>query len=271
LTGAATTGSLDGKLHARPVAFAVTLNYDGQRRLTSVTDAVGRQTTLTYGVAGQPFLVGQVTDPFGRSATLTYNGHGNLASITDIIGITSSFGYDANLLVNSMTTPYGTTTFAYTAPGASGPPRFAEITDPMGFKEREEWLEPSSAIPGSDPVATVPTGMPLALTNNYLQFRNSFHWDKEAYVSAGCTPSGGCDYTKARLRHFTHVIGMNIKNTSLESEKQPLENRVWYAMPGQTHSAYGGTFAQPTAIGRVLDDGTTSSASSATTLRAIST
>ncbi len=241
-----------------PQGNALTLNYDGLRRVTSVTDAVGRQTTLTYGIAAKPYLVTQVTDPFGRSTTLTYTASGTLASITDIIGITSSFGYDANLLVNSMTTPYGTTTFAYTAPGASGPPRYAEATDPMGFKEREEWLEPSSAIPNTDPAATVPTGMPLALTNNFLQYRNSFHWDKDAYVTAGCTPAGGCDYTKARLRHFTHVPGVSgIKNTSLESEKQPLENRVWYALPGQTSSANGGTFAQPSAIGRVLDDGTT--------------
>jgi len=100
--------------------------------------------------------------------------------------------------------------------------------------------------------------MPYTLTNNYLQYRNSFHWDKNAYVVAGCTPSGGCDYTKARIRHFTHVPpSSTIKNTSLESVKYPLENRIWYAYAGQADNLFGGTYDQPTAIGRVLDDGTT--------------
>jgi RHS repeat-associated protein len=241
-----------------PQGNALTLNYDGQRRVTSVTDAVGRQTTLTYGLAIRPLLVTQITDPFGRNAKLTYDTSGRLSSITDVIGLTSSFTYDVNGLVNSMTTPYGTTTFAYTAPGTAAPPRFVEVTDPMGFHEREEWLEPSTGIPNIDPAATVPTGMPIAVVNNYLQYRNSFHWDKNAYVAAGCTPTGGCDYTKARVRHFTHVPpNTQIKAMSLESVKYPLENRVWYVQPGSASSVYGGTYNLPTAVGRVLDDGTT--------------
>jgi RHS repeat-associated protein len=243
-----------------PQGNALTLAYDGQLRLTTATDAVGRQTTFTYGLAGRPLQVTQITDPFGRSATLTYDGSGRLSSITDVIGITSSVGYDANSLVNSLTTPYGTTTFAYTAPGTSAPPRFAQATDPMGFNEREEWLEPSPNPPTGDfdPPATVPTGMPYTLFDHYLNYRNSFHWDKDAYVAAGCTPSGGCDYAKARIRHFTHMPpNTNIKNTSLESVKMPLENRIWYTYSGQSGSQlFGGTFSRPTAVGRVLDDGT---------------
>ncbi len=92
---------------------ALTLTYDSQFRVTTVTDAVGRQTTLTYGIAIRPLLVTQVTDPFGRSAQLNYDSTGRLVSITDILGLTSSFTYDTNSLVNSMTTPYGTTSFAY--------------------------------------------------------------------------------------------------------------------------------------------------------------
>jgi hypothetical protein len=87
----------------------------------------------------------------------------------------------------------------------------------MGFNEREEWLEPSPnpPTPDGDPAATVPTGMPFALYDHYLNYRNSFHWDKDAYVAAGCTPTGGCDYTKARVRHFTHdPTNVNLKNTS---------------------------------------------------------
>lgn len=240
-----------------PQGNTLTLNYDGQMRLTSLTDATGRQTTFSYNIPAQPLLVSQITDPFGRSATLTYDSAGRLSSITDILGLTSSFTYDANALVNVMTTPYGTTSFSYTAPGTSGPPRFLDITDPLGYHEREEWVEPAPNIPDSDPTATVPTGMPLPLENEYLEYRDSFHWDKSAYLLASCTPTGGCDYTKAVDWHFAHVPNTSTKSTTIESIKNPLENRIWFNYPGQTISYYAGTFNRPIATGRVLDDGTT--------------
>ena len=71
----------------------LTITYDGQIRITAITDAVGQVTTLSYGVSGSPLLVTQITDPFGRSATFTYNASGQLASITDVLGITSSYTY----------------------------------------------------------------------------------------------------------------------------------------------------------------------------------
>ena len=240
-----------------PQGNALTLGYDNQQRLISLTDATGRQTTFSYGVVGRPLLVTNITDPFGRSATLAYDANGRLISITDILGLTSSFTYDANSLVNSMTTPYGTTSFAYTAPGTSGPPRFVDITDPLGYHEREEWLEPAP-ISSSDPSATVPQGMPVSLTNNYLQYRDSFHWDKNRYTAAGCAPTGGCDYTKARDRHFAHLASnTSRKSTTIESVKYPLENRIWYNYPGQSNAIDSGSYNEPIATGRVLDDGTT--------------
>ena len=239
-----------------PQGNILTLNYDGEERLVSLTDATGRDTTFSYDLASDPLLVTAITDPFGRSATLTYDGSGRLSSITDVIGITSSFTYDANALINSMTTPYGTTDFAFTAPGTSGPPRFVEVTDPMGYHEREEWLEPAP-IPDSDPSDTVPVGMP-STDNAYLSYRDSFHWDKNAYVVAGCTPTGDCDYAQARDRHFYHQAGdIDIKSMAIESVKYPLENRIWFNYFGQSSIYYSGDYNQPIAAGRVLDDGST--------------
>lgn len=238
-----------------PQGNALHINYDVQNRIQSIVDAAGRQTTFTYDPVAFSMQVTKITDPFGRSATLTYDASGRLASITDIIGLTSRFHYDANSLVDSMATPYGTSTFTYTAPGTAGPPRFLDVADPLGQHEREEWLEPAP-IPASDPAASVPTGMPLGPTNGYLQNRDSFHWDKEQYIAAGCTTSGGCDYTKARDTHFLHY-GSNLKSSTIESIKEPLENRVWYQYPGQSDSIHTGSFDQPLAIARVLDDGTT--------------
>ena len=99
--------------------------------------------------------------------------------------------------------------------------------------------------------------MPVPLTNQYLTYRDSFHWDKNAYIQAGCTPTGGCNYGMARDRHFSHLGGGTIKSTSVESVKYPFENRIWYTYPGQTNAIFAGTYQQPTANGRVLDDGTT--------------
>ena len=243
-----------------PQGNALTLTYDSLERLTALTDATGRQTTFAYGAAGRPLLVNRITDPFGRSAVLAYDTSGRLTSITDVLGLTSSFAYDANSLVDAMTTPYGTTSFAYTAPGTSAPPRFVQVTDPLGLNEREEWLEPpptNPEIPDSDPASTVPQGMPTAPTNQYLSYRDSFHWDKNAYVVAGCTPSGGCDYTKARDRQFNHLGDAPIKSTTLGTVKNPLENRIWTNYPGQANVIFAGTYNQPSAVARVLDDGTT--------------
>ncbi len=256
-----------------PQGKALTLAYDNQLRLTSLTDATGRQTTLSYGMIQAPLLVTQVTDPFGRAAYLTYDSQFRLASITDVIGLTSRFQYDANSLVNMMTTPYGATTFAYTAPSTAGAPRYLQVTDPLGYNEREEWVEwPSGSAPiaDSDPSNTVPQGMPATVENQYLSYRDSFYWNKDAYVAAGCTtapptisPAGPCNYTMARISHFTHTpypyVPPGTKSTTIESVRYPLEvNRIWYAYPGQSNGAlFQGTFSQPTGIGRVLTDGTT--------------
>jgi YD repeat-containing protein len=164
-----------------------------------------------------------------------------------------------------MTTPYGTTNFAYDAPGAAcapglGPCRYVQVTDPLGGSEREEWIEPAP-IAASDPSNTVPQGMPLTIINNYLQFRDSFHWDKNAYAAAGCgtgPPPAGCSYDDARDRRFAHDgANFSLKSTSLESVKYALENRIWFEYPGQRNSIVSGSYQRPSAAGRVLDDGTT--------------
>ena len=94
---------------------AVDLTYDSQLRLTSVTDAIGQSSTFQYDNAAFPLAITSVTDPFGRQTSLGYDSLGRLASITDAIGMTSTFTYEGNgTFINSMTTPYGTTTFAQT-------------------------------------------------------------------------------------------------------------------------------------------------------------
>lgn len=151
-----------------------------------------------------------------------------------------------------MTTPYGTSSFAF---GESGDYRWLEATDPLGYKERLEYRQQAPGIPFSEPSATVPQGI-VAPFNAYLKGRNTFYWDKQAFQL------GAGDYTKARIKHWTHwANNTNVTSNPVESVKYPLENRIWFNYPGQPSSGLGtavsGTLDKPNRIGRVLDDGTT--------------
>jgi RHS repeat-associated protein len=240
-----------------PQGNVLTLDYgnvDGRIRLVSLTDATGRKTTFSYGSASSPLRITKITDPFGRSAVLTYDGNGRLSSITDVLGLTSKFAYDSSSEIDALTTPYGTTHFAF---GGTGNRRFLNIIDPLGYGEREETFQPAP-VPTSDPAAEVPQGM-TNLTNEYLQYRDSFHWNKHQYALAHCTPNGGCNYEDARITHFTHdPTDIGLEWDTVESRKEPLENRVWYTYEGQPNGALiAGTYDLPTGVGRVLDSGQT--------------
>src|SRR5262249_33078667 len=89
-----------------PFGNAVTLNYDANLRVTSITDALNQITTVSYQLPTDPpphndiYKIKQVTDPFGsvgarRSATFGYDDTNRLISITDVMNNTSTFGYDA--------------------------------------------------------------------------------------------------------------------------------------------------------------------------------
>ena len=236
---------------------ALTLNYDNQLRLTTVSDAIHQLTSFTYGDSADPRLVTGVTDPFGRHATLAYDSHGRLISITDVIGLTSTFTYDGSTFVKTMTTPYGTTTFTHTE-GANGNSTELSIqaTDPDGHTERTEYLPSAPGVPFS--VSQVPSGMNAF--NAYLNYRDSYYWDKDAFAAA-CTQSGGatnCDYSKARMKHFLHVNPCCYYTSRvLENVKYPLEGMIWYDYAGQAAPYYPGTLNKPSNVGRVLNDGST--------------
>jgi len=244
-----------------PVGNVVKLNYDNQRRLVSITDATGRNTTLSYELTTNPLLVTRITDPFGRSAQIAYDANGRLAQITDVIGLTSRFTYDSSSLVNSMTTPYGTTTFAFGTGVGYGPSRFVEITDPLGNHERVEYLQGAPGISSQE--SPIPNGIKVfhccAPDNSsmFMDGRNTFYWDKHALLLARG------DYTKARIRHWLHDgLSASVQTSSvIESVKYPLERRIWFNYPGQGPDPYGGgvtgNLDKPSVIARVLDDGTT--------------
>lgn len=236
----------------------VSLNYDDQRRLTVVVDAIGQQTTFVYGDARNPLLITAVVDPFGRNTQLAYDSVDRLVSITDAIGMVSSFDYESasSTFVSALTTAYGTTRFAHTQGVGNWSELSIQATDPDGNTERTEYIHAAPGIPFSE--AQVPN---MPTFNAYINYRNSYYWDKSAYAAA-CTVVNGvtkCDYSKARIKHFLHLApNYSLAARVLESVKSPNESRVWYYYPNPSGWAGGtGSFDQPTHIGRVLDDGTT--------------
>jgi RHS repeat-associated protein len=227
--------------------LAVKLAYDNQYRLMTITDAVGQVTTFTYGNTSDPLKITKITDPFSRTTSFQYDANNHLIQITDAAGLNSQFGYvSGSDAVQSLTTGYGTTTFAYTV---SGLDHNLVVTLPDGSQERVQTLGgPTAAIPDSETVT--PAGM--SVLNVYLTYRNSFYWDRKAMLEA---PG---DVTKAHLTHFCHGANLS-EDLIVDSEKAPLENRVWYRYQNQAQPNFtnAGMLGNLTQVGRVLDDGST--------------
>jgi RHS repeat-associated protein len=233
----------------------VTITYDSgfptTPRISRVTDALGtHNVTFAYELSGDSLKITKITDPFGRYAQFNYT-NGQLTSITDPIGIQSVFIYstDGTNFINSLHTPYGTSSFA--TDQNTGTNHWVEMTDPLGGKERVEYRDNAPNINDSDPAATVPTGF----TNSGLAVANTFFWDKKA-TQLYPPVNGVYDYTKARITHWTKNADGSPSGIAA-SDKKPLENRVWYAYQGQSDTNHAGITANPSQVARVLDDSTT--------------
>src|SRR5436190_840381 len=234
-----------------PAGNAVTLSFDSSFRITTVTDALGQVTSLSYELSGDSLKITKVTDPFGRYAVFGYT-NGQLTSITDPIGIRSQFSYASGTdFINSLQTPYGTSTFS--TDSNSNTNHWIEMTDPLGGKERVEYRDDAPGINASDPSGTVPTGF----TNSGLDVANSFYWDKKA-IEMYPPVNSVYDYTKARIIHWTYNSDGSISGVPA-SEKAPLESRVWYAYAGQSDTNHAGPSANPSQIAHILGDGSTQS------------
>jgi YD repeat-containing protein len=153
--------------------------------------------TVAFNNPPIQWTVTRDTDPYGRSAPLTYSPAGQLASITDTLGLMSTFTYGPGDFVAAMRTPYGVTTFRHE--WWSGESlfvnRFIEATDPLGGTEHVEfrWQEPALAT--SVPGAQVPTG--FTAWNTGLEWYNTFAWDKQQWAL------GANDLTKATITRWT--------------------------------------------------------------------
>jgi RHS repeat-associated protein len=122
---------------------ALVLGYNAAAQLTTIADALGQETTLTY-TGGR---VTRAEDPFGRYATFDYDTDDNLIRITDMGGYWTALTYDANSYISSMQDDRSTTGFyieprdalssqvPYPAPGGSMQQHYRiTVTHPDGGK-----------------------------------------------------------------------------------------------------------------------------------------
>jgi len=239
-----------------PQGNAVTLEYDTTytSRLQYIHDATGLSTKFFYTYPEEPYLVTRVEDPYGRAAVFSYANVSSairLKDIEDVYGIVSSFGYDSSGGITELTTPYGTTNFKLSPfdMGNYSLIRYIEATDPYGDKERIEYNLSSSqtGIPGSinEPL---PDSSKVAYFRGDNDDRNSFYWDKQQMKY------GAGDYSKAHLYHWVQPTSADSATSILESEKPPLEGRIWYNYPGQSVPYIQGNLASPSVIGRVVEN-----------------
>ncbi len=84
---------------------------------------------------------------------------------------------------------------------------------------------------------------------NYVQYRNTFFFDKKSYQQYGTN-----DYSKAYVYQWLKTGAGPSATGALDSQKAAMEGRIYYNTPGAT-SPYLGTNEMPSAVGRVLDGG----------------
>lgn len=242
---------------------AQNFSYDSvyTSRVNSVTAASGKTLYFFYANGTDPYLVTSAADDANPSLTNRKAVFGyqvvaskqRLVSITDPVGIVSSFAYDATGFMTSLTTPYGTSKFS-TGGGEENLLRWLEAKDPQGDVERVEFH--SNVDPSTISASPLPSGAGVSTAPQYRQYRNTFYWDKKAWIMA---PG---DRSKAHLYHWLHSQDGTGAFGVLEMEKPAYGNNVWYNYVGQPNSYYPGPSGSPSAISRAIEgpDGTTESA-----------
>lgn len=177
---------------------SLTFGYNANVELTTITDALGRVTTISYSSG----LVTSVTDPFGRSATFEYDGNGNLTRITDMGGYWTSLSYNGSVYLTSLANSRGTTQF-YIEPadgianGSNSYPPLGSamwqnyritVTNPLGKKEEFYYNGYSHYAWHVSPKHYQPGNPSVPKTNYYYTTVNG-----KGKISSISNPDGGTE------------------------------------------------------------------------------
>ncbi len=191
--------------------LSLELGYDGNGRLSTLTDADGKVTFLDYATFFGQTRLWKIRTPDNRAAVFNYvqteAGNVLLASITDANGLVSSFTYPdsqspnfpyAEGVPHTLTTPYGTRSFDY-ASGQTAWDDFVTVTDPAGTKRAYGLMSYTSLIPAFA-ANQLPVGAPdpdtgdvgqSTIDTTYREYDNTFYWGPAAMqtILAGPNPN----------------------------------------------------------------------------------
>lgn len=134
---------------------ALTLAYNADNTLASITDTAGRVTTFAY-TAG---LISEITDPANRHVTYTYDGNQNLTAVSCGCQAATSYTYDASNRVTRITTPAGNyTDIGYDANNrVSSLTRYPDPNDPASAVSTTFAYPSSTTTTETDPANNTTT------------------------------------------------------------------------------------------------------------------
>jgi RHS repeat-associated protein len=137
-------------------ATMLTFGYDGQGRLTSITDTDTNVTTVQRDGTG---VATAIVSPYGETTTLTIDGNGRLTQVRDPANATVTLGYATGGLLQTVTDPRANVASRFTY-------------DSLGRVTREE-----NAIGGSQNFARTVSdqGDTVRVTDGLSRTRSSFH------------------------------------------------------------------------------------------------
>lgn len=228
--------------------------FDGSGRLMSITNRNGNAQTLAYS-GGR---LSTVSDALGRELTFTYDGQGRITAVSDFAGRTWSYAYQGGELASS-TTPSDSDTLAYTThydyydeqPLAHN---LRNITDPRGYSLSFAYYADDKVFQTIDQEGDV-------TTYRYLPFRRetqvvsepgaawTFRYDPHGFTAQIRLPDGS---TRLRawdgvgnLTAYTDGLGYTTEMTydgrgNLLTTTDPLNHT--------TSATYDPTFSQPTSF-----------------------
>jgi RHS repeat-associated protein len=221
-----------------PQGNSVSITYDTHFRITAITDSLGQVTTITYltnsGTGANLYKIATITDPFSRSINLTYDSTSTyLLSITDVLGIKSSYSYDTTVtsdqssFISQLQTPYGVTSFFKYIPGEGD----SSPTNPtLGLK------------------CVFPDNSWVAAESWSGVTKSTYFWDRHATQLYPNEPnsSDSSTYTHCRTTQWQLNNSTDLAEPVAQNTKKPLESSLtYYSYVGQPGVDYFGTTNQP--------------------------
>lgn len=244
---------LTQKVDAQGISVA-TFTYEtgGLKRLSSITGPAG-SASLSFSYYGSTdYRIYSITDSrsggTSRACYFYYDSSNRLQTLYDVLGIASSFGYSGSFL-NSLTTPYGTSSFNSVVFSTGNFGRYLDLTDARGWTQRVLFAQYLGAgFPGREPDTydaaydEIPSAVtvPLAITYGLTSAGASWHWDKKMMQDYPPGDPAAYNYTNFEKARHTHWMqnSTGVTGSLPASERNPEDGgyRTFYTYKDQLYA-----------------------------------